>query len=211
MMQLFKRLKNAKRIVQPIDPERAYRRALDAHAERHEELRRAAAGALYVQFRLEADLLELRAEIARVHSVIRNLVRAGNESRALALIAEKQRLAAELERRENELAEMRGDADDATAQVVASAGERRNLQREKLRTIAAISVARAKKKIADLRAQAAAHERELEEVRAEVLRLEGESHLARELDGDVLARELGPGFDIDHAKTELARIRARCA
>jgi phage shock protein A len=216
MMQLMKRLKNAKRIVKPLDPERAYNEALDAHAERHEELRRAAAGVLYVRIRLEGDLIELRADIARLHAAITAMVRAGNEPRALSLIAEKQRLAAELERREAELAELSGDSDDATAQVAASADERRNLEREKLRTIAAISIARAKKKIAELRARERGPEAALEEVRAEVARLEGETHLDRELDGELLTRELGPGFDIDHAKTELARIRAslktkRCA
>lgn len=216
MMQLLKRLRNAKRIVKPLDPERAYNEALDAQAERHAELKNAAASMLYVRYKLEGDLLDMRAEIARLHSAIRAMIRSGNEPRALTLVQERQRLAAELERREHELDEIKDDADDATARVVASADERRNLQREKMRTIAAISVARSRKRALELKTREDAPRRALEEVREEVARLEGETHLDRELNGDVLVRELGPGLDSEGARTELARIRAsmktrRCA
>lgn len=209
MIQLIKRLQNVTRKVKPAaDPARAYDEALDALDERHRELREAAAGVLYVRVRLEADLIELRAEIGRLHSSIRSMIRSGNEARALVLVAEKQRLGAELEKREAELEEVKGDANHATAQVVASADERRNLQREKLRTIAAISVARARKRAAELRELDSVPRKALEQCREEVARLEGESHLDRELGNDILNRELGPGFESEDARTELARIRA---
>jgi phage shock protein A len=209
MMTLMKRIKNARRIVKPLDPEGAFREALDAHEERHEELKKAAAGVLYVGLKLEGELLELRAEVARLHAAIRSMIRTNNEPRALALIAEKQRLSTELERREAELADVKGDADEATARVIASADERRKLEREKLRTIAMLSVARARKRVHELRErEQQGPNRALDEVRAEAARLEGESHLDRELSSDVLTRELGPGLDDDGARTELARIRA---
>lgn len=207
MIDLMKKLaKRAK--PKELDPFRAYREAIEAHDVRHEELRRAAAGVMFARIKLEGDLLEMRAEIARLHADTRAYVRGGNERHALLLIEEKRRLAAELDERERELASMKNEADEAAAEVVVSAAARRNLEREKLRAIATLTVAKARKNMAELHAREAQPDHELERVREHIARMTGESHLDRELGGDLLTRELGPGFADEGARAELASIKA---
>jgi phage shock protein A len=206
MIALMKKLRRVKE-PKAVDPFTAYRDAIASHDARHEELRRAAAGVMFARIKLEGDVLELRAEIARFHADIRAYVRGGNERHALLLIEEKRRLSAELVDRERELSSMKNEADEASAEVMASASTRRNLEREKLRAIATLTVARARKNMAELREREAQPTHELEQVREQIARIAGESSLDRELGGDVLVRELGPGFGDEGARAELAAIR----
>jgi len=90
-------------------PEVVYEQAIAERVRQYRELKEAVAGILYMRNKLENEIGERRAEIARLHDDIRRSLRSGRDEMALTLIARKQQLFEELERAEGERDDVRAD------------------------------------------------------------------------------------------------------
>ncbi len=82
------------------NPELVYEQAIEGRVRQYRELKQAVAGILYMRTKLEAEIAERRAEIARLHDDTRRAVRGGREEIAVTLIAQKQARFEDLERAE---------------------------------------------------------------------------------------------------------------
>src|SRR5512134_672496 len=97
------------------NPRAVYEQAIEERTRQYHELKDAVAGILYMRNKLEAEIAERRAEIARLHDDVRRTVGLGRDEVSVALIARKHRLLGDLERAERELDELRGEAEEAKA------------------------------------------------------------------------------------------------
>ena len=73
-------------------PEVVYEQAIAERVRQYRELKDAVAGILYMRNKLESEITERRAEIARLHDDVRRCVRQGRDEMSLTLIAQKQQL-----------------------------------------------------------------------------------------------------------------------
>jgi phage shock protein A len=194
------------------NPRAVYEQAIDERTRQYRQLKEAVAGILYMRNKLEAEITERRAEIARTHDDIRRAVRRGQDDISLTLIAQKQNLMEELERAERELEGVRGEAEEAKVNLVRFREEIRGLMREKSRMLATLANAQARRRIqealdglsvdADMRA--------LESVREHVARLSTEGNLERELGDPGLRTRLRAIRDEareEAARRELAELK----
>ena len=194
------------------NPRAVYEQAIDERTRQYRQLKEAVAGILYMRNKLEAEITERRAEIARIHDDIRRAVRRGQDDVSLTLIAQKQSLMEELERAERELEGVRSEAEDAKVNLVRFREEIRGLIREKSRMLATLANAQARRRIqealeglsvdADMRA--------LESVREHVARLSTEGSLERELGDPGLRTRLRAIRDEareEAARRELAELK----
>ena len=165
------------------NPRAVYESAIQERTRQYHALKEAVAGILYMRNKLEAEISERRAEIARMHDDVRRAVRSGQDELAVALIAQKQALLEELERSERELAGVRAEAEDAKHNLVRFREEIRGLVREKGRMLATLANAQARRRI----------QQALEglSVEAEMRALEGvREHIARvATEGSARARD----------------------
>ena len=129
------------------NPEVVYEQAIEGRVRQYRELKQAVAGILYMRGKLEAEINERRAEIARLHDDIRRSVRQEQEALAVSLISQKQAMFEELERAEQELEGVRTEAADAKENLVRFREEIRALVREKGRMLATLANARARRRL----------------------------------------------------------------
>jgi phage shock protein A len=129
------------------NPRAVYESAISEKTQQYHELKAAVAGILYMRNKLEAEISERRAEIARLHDDVRRAGRRGQDEIAVALIARKQVLREELERSERELASVRAEGEDAKHNLVRFREEIRGLVREKGRMLATLASAQARRRI----------------------------------------------------------------
>ena len=186
-------------------PRAVYEDAIGQRTRQYAELKRAVAGILYARNKLDGEIGRLRAEGARAQEEIRAAVRAGDDEAALVLIRRRQALADELGRAEREIEAMRGEAEEAKANLVRFREEIRVLEREKVRALAALANARARRRMQEAfeGLSLEGEMRALEEVRSHIAELQAEGHLDRELDQDGLAARLRRARD--EADGEAAR------
>jgi len=78
-------------------PEVVYEQAIAERVRQYRELKDAVAGILYMRNKLESEIADRRAEIARLHDDVRRAIRRGEDESSLALIAHKQALFEDLE------------------------------------------------------------------------------------------------------------------
>ena len=71
-------------------PEAVYEQAIKGRMRQYRELKGAVAGILYMRGKMEAEILERRADIARVHDEIRRSLSRADEEACLTLISHKQ-------------------------------------------------------------------------------------------------------------------------
>ena len=120
------------------NPRAVYEQAIEERTRQYHELKDAVAGILYMRNKLEAEISERRAEIARLHDDVRRAVRQGQDELSVALIAQKHQLLGDLERAERELETLRSEAEDAKANLVRFRHEIRSLVHEKGRMLATL-------------------------------------------------------------------------
>ncbi len=173
------------------NPRAVYEQAIDERTKQYRQLKEAVAGILYMRTKLEAEITERRAEIARVHDDARRAIRRGRDEVALPLIARKQALMEELERAERELEGVRAEAEDAKANLVRFREEIKSLVREKGRMLATLANAQARRRMQEAieGLSVDAEMRALEGVREHISRIATERHLDRELGDDPLTRD----------------------
>lgn len=188
-------------------PELVYEQAIEGRVRQYRELKQAVAGILYMRTKLESEIAERRAEIARLHDDVRRAVRAGKEQIAVTLIEQKQALFEDLERAEADLESVRGEAAEAKNNLVRFREEIRSLVREKGRMLATLANANARRRLQfaiegmSVDAEMAA----LESVREHIGRMATEGRIDRELGDDGSLRQRLRAFR-DEARHESARV-----
>lgn len=195
-------------------PEVVYEQAIAERVRQYRELKSAVAGILYMRNKLESEISDRRAEIARLHDDVRRSVRRGEEESSLALIEHKQALFEELERAEGELQQVRAQAEEAKTNLVRFREEIRSLVREKGRMLATLANARARRRLqAAIEGLSVDAEMDaLENVREHISRiaLEGEVHKELGEDADAFRTKLRSYRDEarrEAARTELESLR----
>jgi len=188
-------------------PEVVYEQAIGERVRQYRELKDAVAGILYMRNRIESEIGDRRAEIARLHDDVRRSVRRGDEEISLSLIAHKQALFEELERAEQELDHIRVQAEEAKTNLIRFREEIRLLVREKGRMLATLANARARRRLQSAieGLSVDAEMDALENVREHISRVVLEGEVNKELgeDGDAFRTKLR-GFR-DEARRESAR------
>jgi phage shock protein A len=171
------------------NPRAVYEEAIHQRTQQYRELKEAVAGILYMRNKLEAEIAERRAEIARLHDDVRRSVRSGQDELSVTLIARKQMLLEELERAERELEGVRAEAEEAKSNLVRFREEIRSLVQEKSRMLATLASAQARRRMSEAieGLSVDADMRALEGVRDHIARVSTEGALEREL-GDVTLR-----------------------
>ena len=188
-------------------PEVVYEQAIAERVRQYRELKDAVAGILYMRNKIESEISDRRAEIARLHDDVRRAVRRGEEETSLSLIAHKQALFEDLERAEQELDHVRAQAEEAKTNLVRFREEIRALVREKGRMLATLANARARRRLQSAieGLSVDAEMDALENVREHISRMVLESEVNKELggDGDAFRMKLR-GFR-DEARRDAAR------
>jgi phage shock protein A len=171
------------------NPRAVYEEAINQRTRQYRELKEAVAGILYMRNKLDAEIVERRAEIARLHDDIRRAVRSGQDDLSVALIARKQLLLEDLERAENELGGVRSEAEEAKSNLVRFREEIRGLVQEKSRMLATLASAQARRRMSEAidGLSIDADMKALEGVRDHIARISTEGALEREI-GDAVVR-----------------------
>jgi phage shock protein A len=171
------------------NPRAVYEEAINQRTRQYRDLKEAVAGILYMRNKLDAEIVERRAEIARLHDDIRRAVRTGQDDLSVALIARKQRLLEDLERAENELEGVRCEAEESKANLVRFREEIRGLVQEKSRMLATLASAQARRRMSEAieGLSVDADMKALEGVRDHIARISTEGALDREI-GDATVR-----------------------
>ena len=193
-------------------PRAVYEQAIEERTRQYHELKEAVAGILYMRNKLEAEIAERRAEIARLHDDVRRAVRGGQDELSVALIAQKHALLGDLERSEREQEALRGEAEEAKANLLRFRHEIRSLVQEKSRMLATLANAQARRRLhAALEGLSVdAEMKALETVREHVARLATEGSLERELGDEPLRtrlRRIRDDAREDAARRELAELK----
>jgi phage shock protein A len=171
------------------NPRAVYEEAIHQRTRQYRELKEAVAGILYMRNKLEAEIVERRAEIARVHDDLRRAVRRGQDEVSVSMIARKQLLLEDLERAERELEGVRSEAEEAKSNLVRFRQEIRELVQEKSRMLATLANAQARRRISEAIEGLSidADMKALEGVRDHIARITTEGALEREI-GDATVR-----------------------
>jgi phage shock protein A len=198
------------------NPAAVYEQAIEDRTQQYRDLKEAVAGILYMRNKLEGEIHERRAEIARLHDDVKGAIRRGEDQLSLAFIERKQRLLEDLERSENELEELRREAEEAKTNLVRFREEIRQLTREKGRMLATLANATARRRLSEALEGLSvdADMRALEGVRDHIARVATEGQLDRELAGsaadEALRRRLRAIRDDarhDAARRELEELK----
>jgi phage shock protein A len=184
------------------NPAAVYEQAIGERTRQYRELKEAVAGILYMRNKLEGEIVERRAEIARLHDDVRRAVRRGRDEVSLSLIAHKQALMDELEHAERELEGVRTEAEEAKANLVRFRDEIRALTHEKGRMLATLANARARRRLSEALDGLS--------VDADMKALEGvRDHIARVATEGTLDREVGGEEDLSRRRLRAVREDAR--
>lgn len=195
------------------NPRAVYEQAIHEKTKQYHQLKEAVAGILYMRNKLQAEITERRAEIARLHDDVRQAVRRGQDELSVTLIAQKQNLMEGLERAERELESVKDEAEEAKGNLVRFREEIRGLVREKSRILATLANAQARRRITQALEGLSvdAEMKALESVREYVARIATEGVLDRELNGDTLTRTrlraIRDEAREDAARKELAELK----
>jgi phage shock protein A len=200
-MRLFARLANLVRGTlgrwlkarEHANPGAVYEAAIQERVGQYAKLRAAAAGVLYMRGKLEREFQQKSAELGRLKKQLDLAVERDEDAVALALIARRDALGAEVERVRTELTELTAEAEGAKKNLVAFQDEIARLKDERVRMLARLANARARLRLhetlsglspeADIQA--------LDAVREHVNRLVSEVSLVREGGDPELERRLG--------------------
>ena len=193
-------------------PEVVYEQAIAERVRQYRELKSAVAGILYLRAKLEGEISDRRAEIARLHDDARRAVRRNQDDISLTLIAQKQQLFEELERAEEELASVRAEAEDSKSNLLRFREEIRSLVREKGRMLATLANAKARRRL-QVAIEGLSTDAELdalEGVREYVTRLTMEGDIDKELGDTGLRNRLREFRDearMQSAQSELEQMK----
>lgn len=174
------------------NPAAVYEAAIQERLDQYGTLRSAAAGVLYMRSKLTRDLEVKSSALKSLSRELDYAVEKDEDDVALALIARRDVLSAEVAHVTEELAELNREAEAAKKNLIAFQGEVARLREEKVRMLARLANAHARLRLqetlkgfspdADIQA--------LEEVRAHVERLVAEAQVSREVSDVELEKKL---------------------
>jgi len=188
--------------VERAHPRAVYEQALDERLRRYAKLKEAIAGILYLRQKLEGEIAQRATELTRVEEELRSAIGRDDDDAALALIAHRQALSEDHARADHELASVRDEAAEAKQSLLHFQDEIRALEREKVRSLAKLASADARRRLRDTFATLSvdADVRALDRVREDVGRRLQLSQLEGELENGGLGKH---GLD-----ARVRRIRA---
>jgi phage shock protein A len=189
-------------------PAAVYESAIQERVAQYASLRAAAAGVIYMRRKLETELHTRTQELALVRRQLDVAVEANDDAVALALIARRDGLDAEVSRLTAELAELTQEADAAKRNLVAFQGEIERLRDERTRLMARLANAKARLRLHETLSglSAEADIQALEEVRDHVNRLVTEANLVREGGDPALEKRLGTIRDAEADRAARAQL-----
>ncbi|MCP4006803.1 MAG: hypothetical protein GY725_21695 [bacterium] len=195
-------------------PHAVYENAIIERTRQYADLKRAVAGILYMRNKIEGEIRERGAELSKLQQDIARAVKHGDDDVALALITQKDALQQELQRAEHELDEISSECEVAKGNLVQFRDEIRKLEREKVRVLAALANARARKRIQEAfdNLSLDGEMKALESVREQLLRLKAENRIDNEIGDDGLElriREIREEAKTDAARLELEELKRR--
>ena len=166
------------------NPRAVYETAIAERLRQYEGLKQAVAGILYMRNKLEAEIRERRTELVRTQDLTRRAVERGDDEVALQLISQKEHLSGEMDRAERELEEVATEVESAKTNLIKFRSEIRALEREKIRMLAALANARARRRFqrAIEGLSVDSEMKALDNVREQIARLKSEGRLDIELD-----------------------------
>jgi phage shock protein A len=192
-------------------PDAVYERVIGERVKQYADLKRAVAGILYMRNKIEGEIRERRAELARLHADIARAVHKDDDEVAVVLITQKDSLLSDLARSEKELDEVSAECESAKTNLVKFRAEIRNLEREKLRMLAALANARARKRIQEAfeGLSTEGEMRALENVRGEIERMKAESKIEVDMDSGLekRVRAIRDEAKLDAARRELDELK----
>jgi phage shock protein A len=194
-------------------PDAVYERVIGERVRQYAELKRAVAGILYMRNKIEGELRDRRSELGRLHEDIGRAVKRNDDEVALLLITQKDALLQDLERGQRELEEVSAECEGAKTNLVKFRAEIRNLEREKLRMLAQIANARARRRIQSV-FECLSTEGEmkaLESVREEIERMKAEAKIDTDMDSGLeqRVRAIRDEAKQDAARRELDELKRR--
>lgn len=194
-------------------PDAVYERVIGERVRQYAELKRAVAGILYMRNKIEGELRERRTELSRLHEDIGRAVKRNDDEVALVLITQKDALLQDLERGQRELEEVSSECEGAKTNLVKFRAEIRNLEREKLRMLAALASARARRRIQSAfeGLSTEGEMKALDGVREEIERMKAESKIDLDMDSglELRVRAIRDEAKQDAARRELDELKRR--
>ena len=174
------------------DPEAVYEAAISDRIRRYQQLKNAAAGAIYMRNKLDRELKQKSAELAETAEQAGQAADLNEDQCALILIRRKHELETDCERVKEELAQLTVEAEDAKKNLVGFKSEIDRLKTEKVRMLARLRNAQARIRVEraleglsydeDLRA--------LQEVRESIQQMLTQSGVNREIHGAEIDQKL---------------------
>lgn len=190
------------------NPGAVYESAIQERVVQYGKLREAAAGVIYMRQKLERELASRSEELGRVRRQLDVAVERDDDTAALALIARRDALDADVARLTQDLGELTTEADAAKRNLVTFQQEIQRLRDERTRTLARLANAKARLRLhetlsglspeADIQA--------LEEVRDHVNRLVTEANLVRDGGDPALEKRLGTIRDAEAERAARAQL-----
>jgi phage shock protein A len=194
-------------------PEIAYENAVQSMTDKYVKLKHATAAIIRRRDEIEARLGEEQKELAHVTQDLNAAIDTNQDDLAVVLIQRKNALGTSIAELNENLAQAKGDADDAKASLLSVKAEIERLKAEKDRMLAKLESAQARLKIqnqleglsvdADMKA--------LEGVRTHIKNTVAEAKLGKELadnDLDTRLRALRQEAGATTARSELEALKA---
>jgi phage shock protein A len=129
------------------DPEAVYEAAISDRIRRYQQLKSAAAGAIYMRNKLARELKQRSAELSEVAEQAGQAADMNEDQCALILIRRKHELEADSARVKEELSQLTAEAEDAKKNLVGFKTEIDKLKTEKVRMLARLRNAQARMRV----------------------------------------------------------------
>lgn len=190
------------------NPDAVYAAAIQERVGQYATLREAAAGVIYMRQKLEKELGARTTELGLVRRQLDVAVERNDDAVALALIARRDGLDADVARLSSDLSELTSEADAAKRNLIAFQHEIERLREERTRTIARLANAKARLRLHETLSglSAEADIQALETVRDHVSRLVAEANLVRDGADPELAKRLGTIRDAEADRAARAQL-----
>ena len=194
-------------------PEIAYENAVQSMTDKYVKLKRATAAIIRRREEIEARLTDEQKELAHVSNDLNAAIDTGQDDLAVVLIQKKNAISSSSAELNENLAQAKGDADDAKASLMSVKAEIERLKGEKDRMLAKLESANARLKIQDQLEGLSvdADMKALEGVRTHIKNTVAEAKLGKELadnDLDTRLRALRQQASTTTARSELEALKA---
>jgi phage shock protein A len=190
------------------NPGAVYEAAIQERLAQYATLRQAAAGIIYMRQKLERELSQRSEELARVRRQLEIAVERDDDAAALALLARREALSADVGRLTTESGELATEADAATRNLVTFREEIDRLRDERARILVRLANAKARLRLHETLSGLSleADVQALSEVRDHVNRLVAEANLARDGGDQALEKRLRGIRDAEAERAARAQL-----